>query len=454
MRQAHDWNPEGSRGTGAALVKNSDAGSATPALSGSTPVGTTSHDPSVPSSTSNTTECGGCSSKEPCDHCADAEAHSPARQALDWALTQVNGTLDPFWSSALVAEMVRSAPERSNNESWAEVDAFLDNVHDFSVVARQGGQASYSVVSLDSLPVSRPSRFDLRPEPPPGEGTDQVWCCPLAFHYPRSWDHRCDESAVKRAYNFAFWFDVLAVFKEGGPPEETPSSYANVSGGGGGGETNPDPTTDPGSSVCRCECCRFIQLIVFNEMSRGRATSSNSYVEPPQAHDNKPKVDCSCANSRDKWGCDGRDPGDKSASCLGDGDDSREEGNGGDVFAAWKGYSDSGCQYWTSDEPFYLWEHPRDAVRSWKWDWVSIGLIVDQCHNWAIKRMCILKYTDWGVHAPDGRVYHGTGAPKITRDCSMKNWLALFGAQVMVSQFRNTRRQQGRDKLHGPGSPW
>ena len=147
-------------------------------------------------------------------------------------------------------------------------------------------------------------------------------------------------------------------------------------------------------------------------------------------------------------------PENKTASCYGDGDDSREEGNGGDIFASWKGYSDGGCQYWTTDEPYHLMEHPASSVRSWRWDWVSIGLIVDTCHDWVIRRMCILTYKDWGVHAPDGRVYHAGGSPQISKDCSMKNELAFIVAQLMTNQFRDTRRKQGRDVPHGPGSRW
>ena len=53
-------------------------------------------------------------------------------------------------------------------------------------------------------------------------------------------------------------------------------------------------------------------------------------------------------------------------------------------------YRNNGCDFLTTDTP----SQPTFVGSTWNWTWLSIGMIVDRCHNNAVKK---LKYLQWSI---------------------------------------------------------
>jgi hypothetical protein len=56
--------------------------------------------------------------------------------------------------------------------------------------------------------------------------------------------------------------------------------------------------------------------------------------------------------------------------------------------------SGGGCEYIMHDEP---WRDLGGGSGTWKWEWISVGLILDSCHKDAIKGLCVFSRTDYGT---------------------------------------------------------
>jgi hypothetical protein len=90
-------------------------------------------------------------------------------------------------------------------------------------------------------------------------------------------------------------------------------------------------------------------------------------------------------------------------------------------------------------------QHERfKKTQSWMWIWKSVGLIVDTCHDWRIKRMCEFDYDDFGVIAmTDGRIYYSKGAPVVNTDCGTKGE-SHAATLATMQRIANNARDAGR----------
>lgn len=92
--------------------------------------------------------CGACSGCA-CEECGGAL--KSADQALAWGISQYSKVADPFWRTSLIADAVRSAPSRSDDARWGEVDDALMNTSLLLDFETQGDQASMSVLEFSDV---------------------------------------------------------------------------------------------------------------------------------------------------------------------------------------------------------------------------------------------------------------------------------------------------------------
>jgi hypothetical protein len=76
----------------------------------------------------------------------------------------------------------------------------------------------------------------------------------------------------------------------------------------------------------------------------------------------------------------------------------------------------SGCHYYGNDDPFTNMSKVKKPT-SWMWIWKSLGIIVDTCKDWKIKKLCLFEYNDHGVLMPDGKVTDEQGSPSAIVSC-------------------------------------
>jgi hypothetical protein len=172
----------------------------------------------------------------------------------------------------------------------------------------------------------------------------------------------------------------------------------------------------------------------------------NDPVEPK-----KDFVDCACDDpnnpAEDRHGCDGQK--DPDAHCMGDRSEDTDESRAG------RGYVSGGnrhrdirtrCLYLGFDNPHQLFGHKLDHTISYHWNWVSLGLIIDTCNDWIIKRLC--KFTRDDIGTFDTQVKHH-GNPTASAFCfnagnpSAPTSLIAY-AQDIVNRFRDRRAEKGK----------
>jgi len=166
---------------------------------------------------------------------------------------------------------------------------------------------------------------------------------------------------------------------------------------------------------CDCNCCTFRQFVLESEMVYTRDDSyspgSGWLVEYDPIES-------------DIDGCQwvrriGADDFEHANLPAGEGPPSGEGWEGPFCYGDHKknpsdkyiGYSENGCKYMGWDTP----TQPTFVNSRWDWYWLSLGLIVDRCHNYAIKRAKFLAWHVSGITTERGAMVTSIDGKPIVR---------------------------------------
>jgi hypothetical protein len=422
---------------------------------------------------------------------------------------QPQNVADTFWRIPFLMDVLSRAGMDQSLPEWRAVDAATQLAYGIATVREQGPSASSAMSRVIDLaaPTLRPVGKDKLPFALADAGRrDSVGdvCCPETFEYPvmkgQAERHEAFVLAVQKGWTtytdvtprrvpntespIAFHMDIRATFREGGAPPPAPTTRApddppprenpvgTAAPGAGGMPGLPPEGQGTVSETCKCYCCRFLQVVVQSTVVFGRSDHTEhtwgfgSFDGAPAykgAGDDGVAdgafIDCSRVNTnpdpehkrrmRPIDGAIWHPVPEGHIDCLGD---RMHPGSGltQEEFALgkvgrgspYRKSQGAWCTYDSIDEPYHDLE---PTTQGWEWIWQSIGLIVDTCADFQIRRWCFFEYRDQGrlargiqydpdawtiancITQPSGNDRVGPGRTKL--DQMVHDWGVLHGEE-------------------------